>query len=90
MEEVTASRAFNWLNVHRTSAYTRFAEELGVELGHTYVVLLNGRERRGLFAFTVIGHVPNKRVDLRYTVKAYMMLRELAESPGWDWGRPSR
>jgi Spy/CpxP family protein refolding chaperone len=90
LEEVTASRAFNWRRVAAPSDYTRFVQKLRVELGHTYAVLLNGRERRGLLVFTVIRHVPNKQVDVRYAVEGYQILSPRAESPGWDWGRPNR
>jgi hypothetical protein len=66
-----------------------FLSDARVAPGHTYAVLLNKRHVRGLFVFTVTEYVPNERVVLRYAVKQYQLLRAEAESPGFDWERPS-
>ena len=86
LEEVTAQRAFNMQGVHSFPAYTKFAQTAAVERNHTYVVLLNNSMKRGLFVFTVTGYIPNERVDLRYAVKEYQLLRGVeAQSPGFKW-----
>lgn len=88
LEEVSAAGAFNLQRVHTPDAYTKFAQTARVELNHTYAVLLNGRERRGLFIFTVVGHAPNEKVELRYAVKSYQITQGgQAVAPGFDWGR---
>ena len=87
IETVTAHLAFNKQNVHLFDAYSKFAQQVKVVVNHTYVVLLNKREIRGLFVFTVTDHVPNKRVDLKYAVKEYQIMDIKAQSPGFDWGQ---
>jgi hypothetical protein len=90
LEEVTAHKAFNFQNVHSFDLYSRFAREVKVVPNHTYVVLINKRELRGLFAFSVDTFVPNQKVDLRYAVKQYQLLSERARSEGFDWEAKSR
>lgn len=87
LEKISAQLAFNLRNVHSYPAYTKFARVAGVEKGHTYAVLLNKREIRGLFIFKVIDHVPNERVELRYAVKEYQILDVKAASTGFSWER---
>lgn len=87
IEKVTAHSAFNLRNVHSYPDFTKFASVAKVEKGHTYAVLLNKGEIRGLFIFTVVNYVPNERVDLRYAVKEYQILNVKASSSGFDWVR---
>lgn len=87
IEKVTAHSAFNLRNVHDFPAYTSFAKVARVEKNHTYAVLLNKGEVRGLFIFTVVNYVPNERVDLRYAVKEYQILNVKASASGFDWVR---
>lgn len=89
LEKVTAHNAFNLQNVASFPAYTTFAKVAKVEKGHTYVVLLSKSEIRGLFIFTVVDYVANKRVDLRYAVKEYQILDVKDSSPGFDWTKES-
>ncbi|HEY6307276.1 MAG TPA: hypothetical protein VI488_12550 [Candidatus Angelobacter sp.] len=86
LEEVTAHKAFNFKSVHSFDLYSKFAEEAKVENNHTYVVLINKREIRGLFVFSVANYVPNKKADLRYAVKEYQVMNVKSESEGFDWG----
>ncbi len=87
LEEVSAARAFNFKRVHTPDAYTKFAQTARVELNHTYAVLLNEHDKRGLFIFTVVGHVPNEKVELRYAVKSYQIMPDgQVVAPGFDWG----
>ena len=86
LETVTTQLAFNTRDVHSFDLYSRFAMEAKVAANHTYAVLINKREVRGLFLFTVINYVPNKQVDLRYAVKEYQVLNVRAQSEGFDWG----
>ena len=85
LETITAHLAFNKRNVHSFDAYSKFARSVKVEANHTYVVLLNKGEIRGLFVFTVVDHVPNERVDLKYAVKEYQIMNVKAQSPGFSW-----
>jgi hypothetical protein len=86
LEEVSASRAFNVQRVHSFPAYSKFARAVKVEAGHTYAVLLNASSKRGLFVFTVTGHVPNKEVSLRYAVKSYQVVPGgQISSTGFQW-----
>lgn len=91
LEDVSASRAFNLQNVHSAQAYSKFARTVKVELGHTYAVLLNNQEKRGLFVFTVTEYEQNKRVNLDYAVKAYQaVITSQVESAGnYDWNQKS-
>jgi hypothetical protein len=66
---------------------TKYVNLVPVKLNHTYAVMLNKSEIRGLFVFTVVGYVPNQRVDLRYVVKNYQVQQTVAASPGFDWGK---
>ena len=85
LEDLSASRIFNPRGVHAPQEYSQFVRTTRVVAGHTYAVLLNGMERRGLFLIAVDEHVPNKRVALRYAVKLYQVIEE--SSPGFDWDR---
>ena len=85
LEEVTTSKAFNFQRVHSFDLYSKFAQEMKVIPKHTYVVLINKREVRGLFVFSVDSFVPGQRVDLRYAVKECQVLSERARSEGFDW-----
>lgn len=85
VEKITAHRAFNVRGV--ADYYTQFARTAKVAKGHTYVVLLNKSEIRGLYVFTVVDYVPNRRVDLRYAVKEYQIMNVKAASTGFDWGK---
>ena len=89
LEEVTAQRAFNLSSVFNFSNFSAFAQAVPVKKKHTYAVLLNKRDIRGLFLFTVTAHVLNQSVDLRYALKEYQILNRRAESPGFDWAKPN-
>ena len=90
LEEVSASRAFNLKRVHSFAEYSKFAEEAQVAANHTYVVLLNKSEIRGLFVFTVDEYVPNQKVVLRYAVKSYQIMPSgSVRAENFDWERPS-
>jgi hypothetical protein len=85
VEQLSAHLAFNKQNVHSFPAYSRFAQTTKVEANHTYVVLLNKSELRGLFIFTVTNYVPNQRVTIKYAVKEYQVIDVKAQSPGFSW-----
>lgn len=86
LEEISASRAFNLQRVHDFASYTKFAQVAEIKRGHTYVVVINNATKRGLFVFTVSGYEPNKRLELRYAVKAYQVNGNVeARAPGFDW-----
>ena len=85
LEDLNASQAFNVQRVHSPELYSRFTSEVEIEFGHTYAVLVNKRDERALFYFTIMGYIPNERLDLRYAVKKYQLLTATAESPGFSW-----
>ena len=87
IEQLSAHLAFNKQNVHSFLAYSKFAKAVKVEANHTYVVLLNKSDLRGLFIFTVTNYVPNERVKLKYAVKEYQILDVKAQSSGFSWGQ---
>lgn len=81
LEDVTAQSVFQTRGAH-------FESYAKVQINHTYAVLVNEFVVRGLFVFTVVDHIPNQRVDLRYAVKEYQVVNGLIESsPGFDWGK---
>jgi hypothetical protein len=88
LEELTASKAFRVPS--EGSRYSRFSEVADVEDGHTYAVLINKASHRGLFVFTVVDHVPNKKVELRYAVAEYHAMIVRSESQGFDWEAKNR
>ena len=79
LENVAAQSVFLTRGIH-------FDRNARVQINHTYAVLLNQSVLRGLFVFTVVDHVPNERLDIRYAVKEYQILSVRHESPGFDWG----
>ena len=88
LEDVTALRAFNLKRVHSFTEYSKFAKSVKVHPNHTYAVLLNKRELRGLFIFTVVNYIPDEKVELKYAVKSYQIMQghPIAAS-GFDWER---
>ena len=88
LEEVTASRAFNLKRVHSYAEYSKFVDTIKVTTNHTYAVLLNESDKRGLFIFKVVEYVPNERVVLRYAVKAYQLMPNgQIRSEGFAWDK---
>lgn len=90
LDEVSASHAFNVRRVHAYPAYSRFAKVARIERGHTYAVLLNASDKRGLFVLSVTEHMPGAKVTLRYAVKSYQITPSgQISSPGFHWDRPN-
>ncbi len=86
LEEVSASRAFNLKRVHSYAEYSKFADAVKVEANHTYAVLLNESDKRGLFIFKVVEYVPNEKVVLRYAVKSYQIMPSGGvRAEGFNW-----
>jgi len=92
LEDVTASSAFNLdknPDADRNKSYTRskFENVVKVLSNHTYAVLLNESDKRGLFIFQVAEYVPNEKVVLRYAVKSYQLTptAPLVRSEGFSW-----
>lgn len=85
LEDVTTSRVFNLKRIHSFDLYSKFADSIPVEANHTYALLIDKQDVRGLVVFTVTGYEPNKRVDLRYAVKEYQLLQVASQSQGFDW-----
>jgi len=88
LEELSAHRAFNVAEVFSFEKYSKFAKVVTVQPDHTYAVLMNAMNRRGLLVFTVTEYVPNKKVSLRYAVEAYQVnMSRPVVSPGFEWER---
>jgi len=87
LEELSAARAFNVQRQHTFPEYSKFARTVKVAAGHTYAVVLNASNRRGLFVFTVTDYLPNKKVSLRYAVKSYQIVSgdRVSSAAGFDW-----
>lgn len=90
LEEVSAIRAFNLNRIASFANYSKFVQAANVELGHTYAVLLNEDDIRGLFVVKVIEFVPDEKLVLQYAVKSYQVMpaRGLS-SEGFDWEKRS-
>jgi hypothetical protein len=88
LDELSASHVFNVRRVDAYPAYSTFAQLAKIEQGHTYAVLLNASDKRGLVVLTVTEYVPARKVTLRYAVKSYQVTpRGQISSPGFDWDR---
>ena len=85
LEEITAARVFNLKRTHSFDQYSRFARIAKVQTNHTYALLIDKRDVRGLLVFAVTSYEPNKRVDLQYAVKEYQLLEVKAQSDGFSW-----
>jgi hypothetical protein len=92
LEDVSASRAFNlnkekpYANKDTSYPRSRFANVVKVVANHTYAVLLNESDKRGLFIFQVAEYVPNEKVVLRYAVKSYQITPNgQVVSQGFSW-----
>ena len=90
LNEVSASRAFNLRRVASFADYSKFIQAANVEINHTYAVLLNEDDIRGLFIFKVVEYVPDEKVVLQYAVKSYQVTPARGvRSDGFDWDKRS-
>ena len=88
LEALSASRAFNLRRVHAYGEYSKFAQAVKVIVNHTYSVLINEHDKRGLFVFEVVNYVPHKSVEIRYAVKSYQIMSgSVSRAAGFDWER---
>ena len=85
LEEITSARVFNLKRIHSFDQYSRFAQVAKVQADHTYALLIDRHDVRGLLVFAVTAYEPNKRVDLQYAVKEYQLLEVKAHSDGFSW-----
>jgi hypothetical protein len=89
LTNLSAHTAFNMRNIGGYDNESKFVRSFPVILGHTYVVLLNKSEVRGLFLVKVIAYERNKSVTVQYTVKQYQRIQVTDKSSGFDWAAPS-
>jgi len=87
LQKVDAARAFNLLRVHRDDAYSSFRQVARAVAGHTYAILLNSSERRGLIVFHVVSLAHNASASIRYAVLSYEVLRPEVIAEGFSWER---
>jgi hypothetical protein len=85
LQEITAQKVFNYRGVHDWPAYTRFASVAKIEPKHTYAVLINRSDCRGLLVFTVDAFTPDREVRISYAVKDYQVHSANVRSPGFGW-----
>lgn len=92
LEDLSAARAFNLKRIHAFAEYSKFADSVKVAVNHTYAVLLNEHKKRGLFVFTVVSHVPNEKVELRYAVKSYQITpgNQIISADSFDWEKKNQ
>ncbi|HEY2363176.1 MAG TPA: hypothetical protein VGK36_18795 [Candidatus Angelobacter sp.] len=74
---------------HTTSAKAGFRQDVKVQSGHTYAVLINKGDIRGFFFFQVVNYVPNQKLDLEYVVMDYSIYHVEQIAPGFDWDKKS-
>jgi hypothetical protein len=85
LESLTAQKTFNINNIARNDSYTKFTKRINVLKDHTYAVLLNKSEIRGLFVFSVVGYEKNKKVTLKYAVKMYEIFPNSIRAEDFNW-----
>lgn len=88
LEDISAHLAFNLKE--KAGENSKFERSVMVKEGHTYAVVINDRERLGMFVFTVIHHIQNQKVEIKYAVKSYQIANIAAESPGFEWARKNK
>ena len=87
LKDMVASDVFG---LHRTvDSMANFRQELKIQGGHTYAVLINKGEIHGFFFFQVLMYIPNQKLDLEYVVMNYSVFHEEQRSPGFDWSTKS-
>lgn len=84
---VTAQRAFSYKTPSGLQGETQFAMSATVISGHTYVVLINKADVRGLVVFNVVSFEPDKSVEINYAVKSYSVQQSAATAVGFDPAR---
>lgn len=89
-DEVSASRALNFRRVNTPSDYSEFRQTAVAAGGHTYAVLINKSDIRGLLVFAVTGYTPNTSVSIKYAVKSYEVLRSGSRAAGFSWEKKSK
>ena len=87
LENVTSSRAFNYLRVVRMDNI--FRETSPVVQGHTYAVLSTRSDIRTLYAMKVIDYQKNGPLKIQFAVRSYSFIRIVDESPGFSWEEPN-
>ena len=87
IEEVTASKAFNYT---RTASQSNiFKTDQEVVVGDTYVVLSSKSDLRSLVVYKVLEHKPDGKLVLEYAVKSYS-LHDRIRNKGFSWKEKSR
>ncbi len=85
LDEISAHLAFNLQS--KAETFSKFQRQIKVQFGHTYAVMINDGEKRGLFLFTVVNHSQNKQVEIKYVVRSYQVIKVVEESPGFEWAK---
>lgn len=84
---VTFERAFSYKTASGLQAESQFSMSAQVIAGHTYVVLINRPDVRGLMVLTVTAFEPDKMVEFNYAVKSYTVQQSAATAVGFDPAR---
>ena len=87
LENVTASRAFNYQRV--SGMDNIFSQTVPAIAGHTYAALLARQDLRALFVFRVDSFRQDGPAAIRYAVKQYGIVTVVQEDPGFSWDEPN-
>ena len=87
LENVTASKAFNYENV--ADQDNKFTNTIQVVKGHTYAALLAKNDIRALFVFRVQSYERSGPAAITYAVKQYGIIQSSNEAPGFSWDEPN-
>ncbi|CAF0999956.1 unnamed protein product [Adineta ricciae] len=87
LEEVTASKAFNFNNT--VGEDNEFFDTVPVVSEHTYAALIARDDTRALFVFRVEKYQHNGPLTLSYAVKQYGVIESVQEAPGFSWDAPN-
>lgn len=83
LESVSASKAFNYRRA--VGEDNTFKENVKIQEGHTYSVLLSKSDVRALYIVTVDKINPDLSLSIRYAVKSYSIVLRSEEVPGFNW-----
>ncbi len=88
LENVTASKAFNWNDT--VGEDNSFKQTQPVILNHTYAVLISKSDIRALYAFKVVSQQQDGPMKIRYAVLSYSVQQSTSESPGFGWDQNNK
>ena len=88
LESVTPRRAFNLDLI--SGRDNTFKENMPVQVGHSYSVLISKSDIRALYVFQVESIQADGTMKIRYAVKSYSIVQSAQIAPGFDWESRNR